>query len=296
VLSGAAVPRLARAVRGGGQVFCFHNVVAAEEAGTGDGSLHMDVAHFGEIASWMASVYDVIPLEEVVARLTSGKSLSGTAALTFDDAYAGFFRHGVPVLRRLRLPATIFVVVEASRAPSAFWWDRLGARGFLDPDRRRVCLEGLGGAQDQVLDAFPVAGPSETIPKSLLPLAWPDIRAEVEASGGLLSVGSHTARHLNLTMLRGPELSAELAGARAAIAKELGAEPDMVSYPYGRWSDAVVSASRDAGYLAGFTLEAGAVKAGADALALPRLNVPGGIGVEALECWACGLRPRRASW
>jgi len=255
----------------------------------------MEVARFGEIASWIASAYDVIPLDEVTRRLASGRSLSGAAALTFDDAYAGFFQHGAPILRRLRLPATVFVVAEASKTPRPFWWDRLGAGGLLEPERRRDCLERFRGAQDRVMEAFPVAEPSMT-PASLLPLPWPEIRAEVETSGDLLSVGSHTARHLNLTLLRGPELSLELDGARAAIGAQLGAEPDLVSYPYGFWNDAVTSAARGAGYAAGFTLETGAVKAGADPLALPRLNVPAGIGVEALECWACGLRPRRAAW
>jgi peptidoglycan/xylan/chitin deacetylase (PgdA/CDA1 family) len=296
VLSGASVPRLARAVRGGAQIFCFHNVVPAEDVGAGDASLHMEAAHFADIVSWIASVYDVIPVDEVVRRLAAGRSLSGAAALTFDDAYTGLFHYGAPTLRRLGLPATVFVVAQAAKAPSLFWWDQLGINGLLEPERRRACLEQLGGAQDRILKAFPNRRSPEPDSESLLPLRWPDIRAEVEASGGLLSVGSHTARHLNLTLLRGPELSLELDGARAAIGAEFGAEPDVVSYPYGCWNEAVASAARGAGYVAGFTLETGAVKAGADPLSLPRLNVPGGIGVEALECWASGLRPRRAAW
>jgi hypothetical protein len=40
---------------------------------------------------------------------------------------------------------------------------------------------------------------------------------------------------------------------------------------------------------------AGARRAAADALALPRVNVPAGIALDALECWGAGIRLRRGA-
>lgn len=292
-LSAVGLPRLARGLRGGAQIFCFHDVVAPEDAGLGDASLHMTRAHFERVVGWIAATFDVLPLTEILDRLERGASVSGTAALTFDDAYRGFFEHGLPVLRRAALPATVFVVVDASRDPRPFWWDVLGLHGALDPERRRESLEELRGDGVRVLERFEAGLDRGTdapaVPASFRPLPWDELLGEV-ARDDLLELGAHTLRHRNLGALGPRDLEEELASARAAMEVETGRAPALVSYPYGRYDRGVVEAARSAGYRAGFTLDRGTARGGADPLALPRLNVPAGIGVEALECWASGLR------
>ncbi len=288
-LSAAGVPRLARRLRGGAQVFCFHDVVPPEETGVADVSLHMSRPHFERVVEWIATTYRVLPLREILDRLERGAPVAGTAALTFDDAYRGFFEHGLPVLRRAALPATVFVVVDASRAPGPFWWDVLGLHGALGAEQRRECLDLLCGDGARVLQRHGLAGDSHPVPESFRPLPWEALRTEV-ARDDLLELGAHTMRHRNLSVLEPSDLEDELASARTAMEAETGCPPDVVSYPYGRYDRRVVEAARSAGYRAGFTLDRGTVRSGADTLALPRLNVPAGIGVEALECWASGLR------
>lgn len=272
-------------------MFCFHNVVPREHVGCGDASLHMPESHFADVVEWIRHAFHVITLDEVVERLRSGRSLGGTAALTFDDAYAGFFDDGLPVLRRVGLPATVFVVPEAAGAPQPFWWDRMGARGLLDEARRRQCLEDLAGELPRVVDAF-LASSEPPLPGALQPVPWERLREELGADD-LLSIGSHTTTHRNLTALTRDERYGELATARSAIEAELGRAPAMVSYPYGLYNDEVARLAREAGYVAGWTLDRGPVRSGGALLALPRLNVPGSIGLEALECWASGLMPTR---
>ncbi|OWK21916.1 hypothetical protein AJ88_12925 [Mesorhizobium amorphae CCBAU 01583] len=46
-------------------------------------------------------------------------------AITFDDGYADVLQNGVPILRRMNCPATVFVTTHASTDPSVFWWDIL---------------------------------------------------------------------------------------------------------------------------------------------------------------------------
>ncbi len=50
-----------------------------------------------------SSSISVVPLEEVLHR-------PGSVAITFDDGYCNFLAHAAPVLERLHLPATVFVV------------------------------------------------------------------------------------------------------------------------------------------------------------------------------------------
>ena len=103
-----------------------------------------------------ASGMPVVPLDQALHR-------PGSVAITFDDGFCNLLDHAVPVLERLRLPATIFVVSEYcgrnNNWPSQLHgvpdlpllsWDKLsalpplislGAHTMTHPDLRRLSAE-----------------------------------------------------------------------------------------------------------------------------------------------------------
>jgi len=103
-----------------------------------------------------ASGIPVVPLDQALHR-------PGSIAITFDDGFCNLLDHAVPVLERLRLPATIFVVSEYcgrnNNWPSQphgvpdlplLSWDKLsalpplislGAHTMTHPDLRRLSAE-----------------------------------------------------------------------------------------------------------------------------------------------------------
>ena len=103
-----------------------------------------------------ASGMPVVPLDQALHR-------AGSVAITFDDGFCNLLDHAVPVLERLRLPATIFVVSEYcgrnNNWPSQphgvpdlplLSWDKLsalpplislGAHTMTHPDLRRLSAE-----------------------------------------------------------------------------------------------------------------------------------------------------------
>jgi peptidoglycan/xylan/chitin deacetylase (PgdA/CDA1 family) len=103
-----------------------------------------------------ASGIPVVPLDQALHR-------PGSIAITFDDGFCNLLDHAVPVLERLRLPATIFVVSEYcgrnNNWPSQphgvpdlplLSWDKLsalpplislGAHTMTHPDLRRLSVE-----------------------------------------------------------------------------------------------------------------------------------------------------------
>ena len=120
---------LARRLQRGGVILCYHDVVApdlAERAPTELG-LHMSLETFARQARWLAARYDIVPLDALVDRMVQRESLRGTLAITFDDAYASAVEHAWPVLRALRIPATVFVVADAPGRTEGFWWDGAGS-------------------------------------------------------------------------------------------------------------------------------------------------------------------------
>ena len=122
-LRAARIPALRRRLHDAGLILCYHNVVATGDDRGGCAGLHEPRARFERQMRFLADHYRVVPLREFIEQLTSGASLRSTAALTFDDGYAGVFEHAVPILDRLRLPATVFIVADAVGRSAPFSWD-----------------------------------------------------------------------------------------------------------------------------------------------------------------------------
>jgi len=281
-------PRRRRRMNGA-PIFCFHNVVADEYAGrVGDGALHMGVSAFEEHLTWIARTYSVIALAELVERLRAGRSVRGVAALTLDDAYQGALTYGLPVLRALQLPATLFVVAASADSSGFFWWDRLGGGG--SSGERRRYLEDFRG------DARLILGEVEErsgggLPDICRPAGWAPLRDA--ARDGLFAMAAHGVSHRHLQALSFDELRFELEAGRAAIGEHVGVAPTLFAYPYGLADDRAVRAVAAAGYNGAVTLARAVARPGQHPLALPRINVPAGIAPEALESWAAEiwLRP-----
>jgi peptidoglycan/xylan/chitin deacetylase (PgdA/CDA1 family) len=144
-----------------------------------------------------------------------------TVAFTFDDAYRSVFDVAFPLLRRLGVPATVFV-------PTAF------------PDRDSpMSWPGI----DQWLH-----GPYE---RALMPMSWDEL-SHLAAAGW--EIGSHTHTHPRLTRLDDKSLARELAHSRDVCSTRLGIPCRSLSYPYGDYDGRVVEAASSAGYDTACTL------------------------------------------
>jgi peptidoglycan/xylan/chitin deacetylase (PgdA/CDA1 family) len=66
--------------------------------------------------------------------------------------------------------------------------------------------------------------------------------------------GSHGHAHRDLTGLDSDSLKKELKMSREILESLTGSEVATISYPFGRWNEAVLNATRDAGYRYGFTM------------------------------------------
>jgi peptidoglycan/xylan/chitin deacetylase (PgdA/CDA1 family) len=286
------ITTLARHLQQGALILCYHNVVPSGTRPFGDPGLHLPMDRFSAQMSWLKDHYTVIPLSELVSRLERGRSVQGCAVLTFDDAYTGAVTVALPLLRKMGLPATMFVVAEAPGQRGAFWWDHpvvTAADSAAERRRRLFTLAGdrakIIGASDQVLEA-------PATPETHLAADWTLLRGAAHAG---LDLGAHTLTHRTLTQLGDGDLRRELEAARDIIADRSGVRPEAFSYPYGIWDTRVRDAVTRAGYRSAVTLEFGLNTAGIDLCALRRITVPAAISHAAFAAWTAGVRPRRAS-
>jgi peptidoglycan/xylan/chitin deacetylase (PgdA/CDA1 family) len=288
-LSSAGITALARRLRQGALVLCYHNVVDRIDA-IGDQALHLPLDRFTAQMEWLKAHYTVVPLGDIVDRLGAVRPVRGLAAITFDDAYAGAFSFAWPLLRDLGLPATMFVVAGAPSNRPAFWWDHPDvARTNSNGARSRRLLSLRGDSTLVLADAG--AGSAADLPATHLPADWSTIR---NAAAEGLDIGAHTVTHRTLTTLDDPELAMEVATSSDIIRDLAGVRSGFFSYPYGIWDARVRDAVRRAGYRAAVTLDFGLNRLGTDPCELRRINVPASISNSAFAGWAAGIRPRSA--
>jgi peptidoglycan/xylan/chitin deacetylase (PgdA/CDA1 family) len=94
---------------------------------------------------------------------------------------------------------------------------------------------------------------------------------EMAAAG--VTFGSHTASHADLTRLAPRALRDDLLRSRAEVARLAGRPARTLSYPFGRYNDAVRAAAREAGFEAAFSLYPPRPNRAVDRFALRRAAV-----------------------
>ncbi len=290
-LDALGIPRAARVPRRAGTILCYHNVVPDGAGGaSATPALHMPLARFESQVRWLAQHYEIVRLSELVERVERGEQLSKVAALTFDDGYAGTFQHAVPILARLGIPATMFVIAEAPGHWDSFWWDPPDLPPSIAPTRQRYMLEELWGDENAIPRATGLRS-CPPVPPCLQPAGWHMIAAAARQG---MDVGVHSATHRRLPRLTDAELQREVSTSRRVIQRETGITPDLFAYPYGLWNERVRTAVRAAGYRGAVTVEPGLNTGRADPWTLCRINIPATISDPAFRAHTAGLNPRWA--
>lgn len=97
---------LARMARGKLSAFLFHKIPLERDL-LAPAELHL--AAFEAVIDFIRANFSVLPLEDAVARLPSGRLPPRAACITFDDGYENWSEGAIPVLERHGLHATFFI-------------------------------------------------------------------------------------------------------------------------------------------------------------------------------------------
>ena len=242
----------------------------------------LPTAVFAERMAHIAQYYQVHTVEDLAGRLLEGRLPRNALAITFDDGFRDNLTHAAPILKRLGLPATVFLVTGHIDTPHPLWADRL-ALGFKSATVRQVELSdgrvlALGTVSERlaalketfahlrrVADEHRVGAveallttlrPSPERPKRLM-LSWD----EVDALRGLgFSIGAHTVSHPILSRVTPEKAREEIFGSKLAIEKFTGETVRGFAYPNGRrddYNETAIQLVREAGFTCAVTTQRG---------------------------------------
>jgi peptidoglycan/xylan/chitin deacetylase (PgdA/CDA1 family) len=172
-------------------IVAFHRV---HDGAASSDSLTIDVRTFERYCQYFKRWFRVLPLHSLVDRLKRGQLAGRELAITFDDGYRDNFENAAPVLERLSLPATFFVVTQWMDTEVIPFWD--ADRGMRYPW-----------------------------------MTWADVRS-LHRRG--FEIGVHTRTHADLGTLSGGRAGDEILGARLELEDRLNAPATSFAYPYGK--------------------------------------------------------------
>lgn len=302
-------------------ILMYHGVI---ERPLSMGCWHMlPAARFEEQLRWVARRYRVLPLSEALTHLQAGTLPPRSCAITLDDGYQNNQDVAFPILQRLGLPATIFVVTSLVGTQEVLWPDRLwlllaGAQvSELDLSALGLGRRTLGTAREReaayvqavtALKAMPapakdaclerltslVGGGAEPAAGPFRLMGWDAVRSL--AASGLVSFGAHTTHHEILRHQNDEAVARAVTDSHTRLSKELGATPSVFAYPNGRLIDfdqRAIAAVEQAGIPFALSTVKGLAGTGSPPRALPRISIGNGTPLHRFRLEVSGALRKR---
>ncbi len=250
-----------------GSILMFHRVCPEENRRRIGGASGLEVSpEYLErsVQYFLDNDYDLISLDRVAEILKGDKPAKKFIALTFDDGYADNFHFAYPVLKKYKVPFTIYVTTSFPEKSAILWWYLLedfvlnneevafewegqtshfscknlsekefaykSIHNFIAQKKSKVPLEDLLKA---VLKNHTDGLYSKT---KELALSWEQIRELSEDP--LVTIGAHTVNHYPLSKLPDSEAEWEITESKVRLENQIGQKVEHFSYPFGTKEEA----------------------------------------------------------
>ncbi len=270
-----------------------------------DDSIGSSIVHrtdvFREQMELVARQFNPVTMDDVALFLRGQKEApKWPVAVTFDDGYADNCEVAAPLLRRVGVPATFYVTVDAVDGAKAPWFVRVRhaiwttkRNSWLDVESGRTlnlekredrislmrrscrrCASLTGHAQEEAVRAIEAELEAAPYRADGLMMSWGQI-GSLQSDGH--AIGSHTLSHPNVAHVSSQEMRVELVESKRRLEGKLGVSVKHLSYPHPclnpNFSAESTAVAREAGYATAVLSINGPVSLDSDPMSMERLAV-----------------------
>ncbi len=285
-------------------IFTFHRLYSNNLSDDNITCPFIQQAMFKLFLCHALSKFKFIPLNELVGGIRTGKIPKSCAAITFDDGWKDNFDYAYPLLKELRIPATIFLVsgwVGTNKVP---WSTNLnyllknivGGRNLsslmdllinkglkihknemsdtrllvfdLNDQLKRWPLDEIQCLLSQISNHFEIEPESFNQNRNFL-----NLEEILQMKDQQIDFGSHSQNHAILTNEPKERAFIELKESKEEIEKKIGEKVVAFSYPNGNYDQAIIDRVRDLGYEYACSTEPGWVNKKENIFALKRIDI-----------------------
>ncbi|MCL0059462.1 polysaccharide deacetylase family protein [Dehalococcoidia bacterium] len=222
--------------------------------------------------------YEIISLNDLVQYIKQEKPFPKKAVvITFDDGYKDNYLYAYPILKKYRIPATIFLTSGHIGRGDLFWWDKVSyivqhtKINQLDLDEfgnyplqsksekfeaTSTITENLKKLPDKkknlLIEELLITSGVE-IPIDLgkeFILSWNEV---IEMSNNGIDFGAHTVTHPILTNLSLPQIEWELIQSKKEIERMTGKQITTFAYPNGNFNTEISKLLKKNGFTCAVT-------------------------------------------
>lgn len=256
----------------------------------------IDVATFSWQMDLLSEYFNVLSLDDAIAKLNNGTLPPRAICITFDDGYADNHHNALPILLKRNLTACFFIATGYLNG-GRMWNDTI-IESFRNIDKSTLSEEILDfehfdftsthyraiSAQEFIRDIkhMPITkknayvkyieSVSPELPNSLM---LTDYQIKDLYNKGMI-IGAHTVSHPILLNLNTTEIKQELYQSRSTLRQITGHPVDYFAYPNGRaGSDYLpkhTAIVKELGFSAAFTTHFGSITSKSDYMQLPRFR------------------------
>lgn len=274
---------------------------------------------FEKQITYLAKNYNLISLENLVQMVQKNQPIpSRSVIVTFDDGWRDNYLYAYPILKKHRVPATIFLTTDYIDTNKVFWFlqaNILLTKGNLKPASlaeiiERVNAENRASQSTYRLSRHEIKAASGDTDKFIEKMKQLDsevvqkILNEIKKASDLsidkcltkrrmlswdeikemscdnIDFGSHGQSHQIMLFLSPDMINKELVQSKKIIEEKVGKEVKHFSYPNGDYNSITKKLVQDAGYGSAATIQrCEENKKGLDLFALKRIGVHNGMSV-----------------
>ena len=223
--------------------------------------------YFEEQMNYLNKNYKVISLREAITKINNKEEIKNTVVITFDDGYVNNYLYAYPILKKLNLPATIYVTSEFIDKHKFTWWDKsihysLGME--YNNELKKMKIEDMNYIIDQKIKKLNIN--RREVPLKYHFMNWKQLRKIQD----VFEIGGHTIKHQILTNLTLEEAEKEIKQSKKLIENKIRRKIITFAYPNGNYNENIQSIVKKSGYINAVSYNAGNIK---DKFALYRKGI-----------------------
>jgi len=210
--------------------------------------------------------FNVRALTDVISKIRDGQQVEpDTVVITVDDGYSDFYQIAFPVLKKYKLPATLYAVTDFIDKKVWLWPDKIeyilnnttcnALNIVIDNKKEKVLLETRDekyaawlkvmnycaylweNERLEFIDNLALLADVKVNDSPVFPyksMDWEQVR---ELADNNITIGAHTRSHPILSRIDEHKLEHEIAGSKQRIEEETGSEVSCFCYPNGQYND-----------------------------------------------------------
>jgi peptidoglycan/xylan/chitin deacetylase (PgdA/CDA1 family) len=251
-----------RIVKSQAAIIIYHRV-SLDKTG---GILPLPPEIFRQHMQYFKNNFKIVPLDEIAYRTQQDtSSIKKLVAITFDDGYKDNYQYAYPILKQMKIPATIFLTTGHINSPKLFWWDEI-AYIIKNTKKKKIVMEKKGPINistkklkkdiikeitemlknksinersiiiNKIQNSSGVTVPSRLALNNIL--SWDEIK---EMSENGVYFGAHTVNHPNLNRISALDAEWEISQSKIDVERKIKQKIYSFSYPNGDYNKEHVS-------------------------------------------------------